>query len=87
MKATFNKSNIMKSAWSMFKAGKSYSKHIYTFAECLKIVLRARNPIETYSVGDLGTSASPYFWKSMVDQHLDIDQANDLNYPHLKPPA
>jgi hypothetical protein len=37
MKATFNKSNIMKSAWSMFKAGKSYRKHIYTFAECLKL--------------------------------------------------
>lgn len=37
MKATFNKSNIMKSAWSMFKTGKSYRRHIYTFSECLKL--------------------------------------------------
>lgn len=36
MKATFNKSRIMKSAWSMFKAGKSYRRHVFTFGECLK---------------------------------------------------
>lgn len=36
MKATFNKSRIMKSAWAMFKAGKSYRRHVFTFGECLK---------------------------------------------------
>ena len=36
MKTAFNKSRIMKTAWSMFKAGKSYRRHFYTFGECLK---------------------------------------------------
>lgn len=36
MKVTFNKSRIMKSAWTMFKAGKSYRRHVFTFGECLK---------------------------------------------------
>ena len=35
--ATFNKSRIMKSAWTMFKAGKSFRRHVYTFGECLKL--------------------------------------------------
>lgn len=37
MKTTFNKSRIMKSAWAMFKAGKSFRRHVYTFGECLKL--------------------------------------------------
>lgn len=37
MKTTFNKSRIMKSAWTMFKAGKSFRRHVYTFGECLKL--------------------------------------------------
>jgi len=36
MKVTFNKSRIMKSAWTMFKTGKSYRRHVFTFGECLK---------------------------------------------------
>lgn len=32
----YNKSRIMKSAWSMFKAGKKYRNHVLTFGECLK---------------------------------------------------
>ena len=37
MKTAFNKSRVMKTAWSMFKAGKSYRRHVYTFGECLKL--------------------------------------------------
>ncbi len=32
----YNKSRVMKSAWSMFKAGKKYRNHVLTFSECLK---------------------------------------------------
>lgn len=32
----YNKSRIMKSAWSMFKSGKKYRNHVLTFAECMK---------------------------------------------------
>ena len=32
----YSKSRIMKSAWSMFKAGKKYRNHVLTFGECLK---------------------------------------------------
>lgn len=32
----YNKTRIMKSAWSMFKAGKKYRNHVLTFGECLK---------------------------------------------------
>ena len=32
----YNKARIMKSAWSMFKAGKKYRNHVLTFGECLK---------------------------------------------------
>lgn len=47
MKATFNKSRIMKSAWAMFKAGKSYRRHVLTFGECLKAAWAdERNKVE-----------------------------------------
>ena len=37
----YNKSNLMKSAWSMFKAGKKFRNHVLTFAECLKEAWKA----------------------------------------------
>lgn len=37
----YNKSNLMKSAWNMFKSGKKYRNHVLTFAECLKEAWRA----------------------------------------------
>lgn len=37
----YNKSNLMKSAWSMFKAGKKYRNHVLTFRECLKEAWKA----------------------------------------------
>lgn len=32
----FNKSNVMKMAWSMFRKGKKVGRHVLSFAECLK---------------------------------------------------
>lgn len=32
----YNKSNLMKTAWRMFKAGKKIRRHVLSFAECLK---------------------------------------------------
>lgn len=32
----YNKSRVMKSAWSMFKSGKKIGRHVLTFGECLK---------------------------------------------------
>lgn len=37
----YSKSNLMKSAWKMFKAGKKYRNHVLTFAECLKEAWKA----------------------------------------------
>lgn len=37
----YDKSNLMKSAWNMFKAGKKYRNHVLTFAECLKEAWKA----------------------------------------------
>ena len=37
----YNRSNLMKSAWSIFKSGKKYRNHVLTFAECLKEAWKA----------------------------------------------
>lgn len=37
----YKKSNLMKLAWNMFKAGKKYRNHVLTFAECLKEAWKA----------------------------------------------
>lgn len=37
----YDKSNLIKSAWNMFKAGKKYRNHVLTFAECLKEAWKA----------------------------------------------
>lgn len=37
----YNRSNLMKSAWNMLKAGKKFRNHVLTFAECLKEAWKA----------------------------------------------
>lgn len=37
----YSRSNLMKSAWSMFKSGKKKRNHVLTFAECLKEAWKA----------------------------------------------
>lgn len=32
----YNKSNVMKMAWSMFRKGKKIGRHVLSFVECLK---------------------------------------------------